>query len=88
MNPAIRELNTDDEIRAAWPLLRQLRGHLDADALVGAVRTQRSEGYRLVGLFDAGVLRVAAGFRVEHMLHRGRSVYVDDLVEDMARALG
>jgi GNAT superfamily N-acetyltransferase len=80
--PAIRELITDDDLRLAWPVLRQLRTRLDEGHFLDAVALQRAEGYRVAALFEDGVARVVAGFRVAHMLAHGRHLYVDDLVTD------
>jgi GNAT superfamily N-acetyltransferase len=45
----------------------------------------QGEGYRLAALEQAGVVCAVAGFRVFDMLHRGRNLYVDDLVTDETR---
>ena len=78
----IRELSSDQDIADVWPLIRQLRPHLDRGDLIGAVTRQRSEGYRCVGVFVEGVCLSFAGFRIHHMLAHGRTLYVDDLVTD------
>ena len=83
---SIRELSSDEtELAAAWPIMSQLRPALTAETFVAQVRVQmRDEGFRLVaGLDEHDVVRALAGFRVETMLHRGRSMYVDDLVTDV-----
>lgn len=85
----IRELAGDDDaaLAAAWPVMAQLRPNLaDAGEFVRRVRLQMlDEGYRLVAADDAdGVPRALAGFRIQTMLWRGRSLYVDDLVTDAA----
>jgi GNAT superfamily N-acetyltransferase len=60
-----------------------------ADAYVDAVREQRAEGYRLACAYVDDVPSAAAGFRIQHMLARGRFLYVDDLVTDeTARGTG
>ena len=78
----IRELLTDQDISDAYPVIRQLRPHLDRGDLIGAVNRQRREGFRCVGLFVEGVCLGFAGFRIQHMLAHGRSLYVDDLVTE------
>jgi GNAT superfamily N-acetyltransferase len=63
--------------------MRELRPHFDDEA--GFVRwvdeVQRPEGYRVVAVFEDGSDEAVAvaGFRVGHMLSRGRHLYVDDL---------
>jgi GNAT superfamily N-acetyltransferase len=79
----IRPLCDADAIRAAWPLVAQLRPHLDADALVVQLQRQMADGsFRAHVLQDAGVPRAYAGWRVHENLVYGRHLYVDDLVTD------
>jgi GNAT superfamily N-acetyltransferase len=79
----VRELEQDSSA-LAWPVMAQLRPHLDQAAFLAALAEQRREGYRLVAAFVDGTARAAAGFRVQRMLSRGRHVYVDDLITDEA----
>jgi GNAT superfamily N-acetyltransferase len=86
---AIREVRGSDEaaLAAAWPVMAQLRPNLaDAGEFARRVRQQMiDEGYRLVAADDGdGRPRALAGFRIQTMLWRGRSLYVDDLVTDAA----
>lgn len=70
-------------LRALWPVVAQLRPHLDEDGFVARVQRMAAEGYRVAALYDAaGAPRAYAGWRVLEMLHAGRHVYVDDLVTD------
>ena len=78
----IRPLTDDAAIRAAWPLVAQLRPHLDADALVAQLQRQFAEGFRAHVLYDRGAPRAYAGWRVHENLVYGRHMYVDDLVTD------
>ncbi len=41
-------------------------------------------GYRLVYLEEAATIRAVAGFRTLEMLSRGRFLYIEDLVTDVA----
>lgn len=78
----VRELADEASLIAAWPVIRQLRPHLDKGDLLAAVARQRQEGYRCAGLFVEGVCLAFAGYRIQHMLAHGRMLYVDDLVTD------
>lgn len=81
--PDIRRADTDDDLRRCWPVLRQLRPDLAAEALVPAVRAIEPHGFRVVYLQDdAGVVRAVAGYRVTAMLRTGPMLEVDDLVTD------
>lgn len=86
----IRPLTDQAAIRAAWPLVAQLRPHLDADALVAQLQRQSGEGgFHAHVLYADGAPRAYAGWRVHENLVYGRHMYVDDLVTDeTARSRG
>ena len=46
----IRVAESDDEIRACYPVMRQLRPHFTLDAFLERVRFQQERGYCLVFL--------------------------------------
>lgn len=83
----IREISTDGDLRAVWPVMKQLRQHLDEQAFIDLCKIQFGEGFRVVASYDGGICRAVAGFRIQHYLHRGKNLYVDDLVSD-AQARG
>jgi len=74
--------DTEDEIRACFAVMRELRPHLaSAQELADRVALQKRSGYRLLAGRDAAERVVAcAGFRVTENLMHGRHLYVDDLV--------
>lgn len=79
----LRYLDHEEEIRASYPLMRQLRPQLDsAQAFVQRWQHQRTQGYRLLALWNGTQPVGLAGFRVQDNLVHGRFVYVDDLVID------
>ncbi|MFP6662776.1 MAG: GNAT family N-acetyltransferase [Deltaproteobacteria bacterium] len=72
---------SDDEIRAAFEVVRQLRTHFtSADQLLTQIRRQESQGYRLLCALRDGEVVGCAGFRRIESLFAGRYLYVDDLV--------
>jgi GNAT superfamily N-acetyltransferase len=80
--PDVRELGHGESHLAAAALL-ELRPHVGTPAeLAERVDRQRSDGYRVIGSFEAGEeeAAAAAGFRVGENLPWGRFLYVDDLV--------
>lgn len=85
----IRALASDAELRAAWPLVSQLRPQLDEDRFVAQIQRQLAGGsFRATALYD-GAPRAFAGWRVHECLAYGRHLYVDDLVTDAsARSRG
>ncbi len=76
----IRELRTDAEVAAAFPLMSSLRDRIRAGTFLAEVRRQQIEGYRLFGGFDGERLVCLAGVRRSHTLSRGEHLFVDDLV--------
>lgn len=80
----IREITSDEDVRRSYPVMKQLRPHLDEDEYVRRVREQRAGGYRLAIVEENGVVRAAGGFRIGEQLVQGRHMYVDDLVTDEA----
>ncbi len=77
----IRVAATDEDIARCFDVLHQLRPMLsNAEDLVSKVQRQRSEGYQLVSLEDAGEVVTVAGFRIQNILATGLTLYVDDLV--------
>lgn len=77
---SVRALTTDDDLRAALPIVRALRPHLTEQSFPELVRRQRADGYVLVGGFAAGRLVAVAGYRLSCTLARGPYLFVDDLI--------
>lgn len=75
-----RELCSDDEIQAAFPVMALLRDRIRPESFLAEVRRQQVEGYRLYGGFEQDELLVLAGVRRSHTLSRGEHLFVDDLV--------
>lgn len=91
MSPVtLRHAETEAEIGACFPALRELRPHLaDPAELIARVQRQRDRGYRLLAAWSDGAVLGAAGYRMQENLIHGRFVYVDDLVvRDGARRGG
>lgn len=82
--PDIRAADDPATLRAAWPVVAQLRPHLDEDAFLAQALRQQAEGWRATVLVEDGIVRAFAGWRVQEMLAHGRLLYVDDLVTDSA----
>ncbi len=76
----LRSADSERDIAACFPVLRQLRPQLaDAPDLLARVTRQAAEGYRLLAAWQDGEVVGAAGYRLQENLVRGRFVYVDDL---------
>lgn len=81
----IQIAETDTDIAACFPVMRQLRPHLLGADFVDIVRRQMEGGYSLAFLATEGTPRAVAGFRFIENLASGRLLYVDDLVTDAER---
>ena len=81
MTDLLRHAETDAEIAACFPVMRQLRPHLtSAGELVTRVRRQAGAGYRILAAWDGDTATGLAGYRPQENLIRGPFCYVDDLV--------
>lgn len=78
----VRELTDAEALRSAWPVVYQLRPHLDEVRFVAQALRQMASGYRAVALYDGSIPCAYAGWRVQEFLVYGRFLYVDDLVTD------
>ncbi len=76
----IRIAQTDSDIVACYPVMRELRPHIAESQFLARVRSQENTGYRLACLQQSKGVVAVAGFRVGENLAWGRFLYVDDLV--------
>lgn len=79
----IKSLSSEEEIKATFPVMNQLRTHLNEESYLETVRRMRgSDNYRLAAVFDGEEVRCVAGYRIPEFLAYGKILYVDDLVTD------
>ena len=76
----VREMVSDEEIVSTFPVMRQLRTHLDEDEYLEKIDRMRRSGYRLAAVVDGGRVKCVVGFRIVEFLAHGKFLYVDDLV--------
>jgi GNAT superfamily N-acetyltransferase len=77
----IRHIESDVEVEASFPVMKELRPHLSDRAAYGAqIAQQRAQGYRLLAAWRDGAIVGLAGYRLQDNLLYGRFIYVDDLV--------
>jgi hypothetical protein len=86
----VLEARSEEEIKACFPALRELRPHLVEGNFVERVMRQMSEyNYHLVYTAREGNVVAAAGYRVADFLAWGRTFYIDDLITiGVARRIG
>lgn len=80
----VSELTSEEEIRQAFAILRDFRGHLTEAAYVELVEDMSKQGYRMFGLRDSGRLVSVAGVRIISNFRWGRHLWVYDLVTGAA----
>jgi GNAT superfamily N-acetyltransferase len=72
---------TPDEIAATWPVMHQLRPHLDAEAYLAQVlRLQGERDFKLARMVVEGEVVAVAGLRFGEWLHGGRYLEIEDFV--------
>lgn len=81
----IRELATEAEWLDAFPVMNQLRTHLDDETYLEYVREMADDGYRLFAASVDGDVVSVAGVVVRLNMYDGRHVWVNDLVTDADR---
>ncbi|WP_018922720.1 GNAT family N-acetyltransferase [Salsuginibacillus kocurii] len=80
---SIRELQTREEIREAFPIMKQLRTHLDEPTYLDlVVDAQENDHYKMVAQIDEGEIVAVIGFKPMITLYYGRFIWVCDLVTD------
>ena len=80
MSETIFIASEDEEIRSCYPVMVELRPHLEPDEFLLRVKRQAEiANYKLACLTDESV-KAVAGFRISECLAWGKFLYVDDLV--------
>lgn len=79
---SIQLAESDFKILGCFPVISQLRPHLEEAKFLEQVRYQMKEGYQLAFLEIEEQAVAVAGFRISTCLALGKFLYVDDLVVD------
>lgn len=78
---ALRHAKTDEEVRACFSVMQQLRPHLLSEQdFADRVSRMRAENYHLLAVWAEESVIALAGYRQQENLLYGRFLYVDDLV--------
>ena len=81
----IQLASSDVQIERCFPVMSQLRPHLNSDGFVSQVKNQMGDGYQLAFLEDREEIIAVAGFRISTSLSWGKFLYVFDLVVDESK---
>lgn len=82
----IKELYSHNEILEAFPVMKQLRTHLDEDTYLNLVlEAMEKDNYHLFALIDQEEIVAVTGFKPMFTLYYGRFVWVCDLFTDSNR---
>jgi len=78
----IHELKREEAWVDAFPVMAQLRTHLDEESYLESLREMTDDGYRLFAASVDGKIVALAGVRIQLNMYDGRHVWVDELVTD------
>ncbi|NYF24690.1 GNAT family N-acetyltransferase [Sporosarcina sp. JAI121] len=82
----IKRLQSRDEIVEAYPIMKQLRTHLDEVTYLELVyEAQEKDCYQLFALKSEGEIVAVIGFKPMITLYYGRFIWVCDLVTDTTK---
>lgn len=85
----IKLAQTDAEKLACFPVLKELRTHLEEAEFMPQLGRQEAQGYQLAFARDAGQVVAVAGFWLNETFAYGKYLYVYDLVtSERARSGG
>lgn len=85
----IRPVESDDEALRCYPVMRQLRPHLETEQVfLERWKRQARSGYRLLAAWQEDAPVALAGYRETENLVHGHHLYVDDLVTDSGTRSG
>jgi len=71
---------SDDELVRCYPVMAELRPHLNQKQFIEQTHRQQRDGFQIVYLEDRKLVVSVAGFRILEYLGWGKTLYVDDLV--------
>jgi len=88
----LKELETNEEFKRAFPVMRQLCDHLNEEQYLTLLSTMRKEGYRLLSLMDEkNEIMSVAGVAIRTDFFNGKHLWIHDLVtskETRSQGLG
>ena len=77
----IRECKTEDEIKATYPVLKQMY-EIPQDDYMEHVAEMMETGYRLIGIFESGKCIGLSGFEIKRRLYCGKNLQIHNICVD------
>jgi ribosomal protein S18 acetylase RimI-like enzyme len=75
----IKHAEEKEDFLKCWEVVHELRPNLYPDRYLTLMLYMIDEGYKLIYIEEDGKAVAFCGYRLTTMLHRGRSIYIDDL---------
>jgi GNAT superfamily N-acetyltransferase len=76
----IKELLQEKEWLEAFPVLNELRTHLNKSTYLDFLQSMREEGYKLFALYDNEQVVAVTGIAIRTNFYYGKHIFVYDLV--------
>jgi ribosomal protein S18 acetylase RimI-like enzyme len=75
----IRQAKEKEDFLKCWEVVHELRPHLEQEQYLVLILYMIDEGYQMIYIEENDKAVSFCGYRITTMLHRGRSIYIDDL---------
>lgn len=75
----IQYASTTEDYKKCWQVVKELRPHLSDQEYLEMISEMEKETYSIIFIEENGMAISFCGFRYVTMLHRGKSIYIDDL---------
>jgi GNAT superfamily N-acetyltransferase len=75
----IQTASTKEDYKKCWQVVKELRPHISEHNYLEMISEMEKETYTIIYIEENGVAVSFCGFRYVTMLHRGKSIYIDDL---------
>jgi len=76
----IKEVQTEADILECFPVMQELRPHLNKDEFVTQVNVMFNEGFQMAACVHDERVVAVAGYRMFHNFHLDKKIYIDDLI--------
>jgi GNAT superfamily N-acetyltransferase len=78
------QLKTEQEWRQAFPVMKQLRSHLDEETFIKLINVMKQQGYELFALIENDDIQSVAGVAIQTNLYLDKHLFIYELVTNEA----